>query len=69
MLWLALLNRLHTQVFRNRVSLARDDTCTVCHLVPESVLHILRDCGSAREVWLSLVLAPQVDFYTCDFET
>ncbi|CAN1175299.1 Putative ribonuclease H protein At1g65750 [Linum perenne] len=50
-LWLAIHEKIMTNTGRKRRNLTNDDSCSLCLNQPESVLHVLRDCEAAREVW------------------
>ncbi|CAN1833322.1 Putative ribonuclease H protein At1g65750 [Linum perenne] len=50
-LWLAVQEKLLTNKERCRRNMATSDSCELCHLSPESIVHVLRDCNFAREVW------------------
>ncbi|CAN1779457.1 Putative ribonuclease H protein At1g65750 [Linum perenne] len=50
-LWLAFQDKLLTNAQRLRRNLSSDATCSTCQDPNEDVLHIIRDCPAAREVW------------------
>ncbi|MFQ6628277.1 hypothetical protein Gotur_006784 [Gossypium turneri] len=52
---LLLKERLPTNVERCRRGLFGDLSCTLCGNVEESIIHVLRDCGNAREVWKQVI--------------
>ncbi|KAK9046574.1 hypothetical protein V6N11_052459 [Hibiscus sabdariffa] len=56
-LWLSFKGKLMTNAERYRRSLCPHPLCPCCESAPESVLHVLRDCRYAHEVW-SLLLTP-----------
>ncbi|CAA0840195.1 Polynucleotidyl transferase- ribonuclease H-like superfamily protein [Striga hermonthica] len=53
-LWLALRDRLFTNMEQVRRHMAEDDACDFCGQ-PEWTIHVLRDCERAHNVWLRLV--------------
>lgn len=50
-MWLAAKGRLLTNAQRVRRHLATSDLCPLCESHIETILHTLRDCNKAREVW------------------
>lgn len=52
--WLMAHGRLMTNMERWRRRIASDAYCARCQTEPEDVMHALRDCPRAREVWGSL---------------
>ncbi|PKI59520.1 hypothetical protein CRG98_020048 [Punica granatum] len=48
-------DRLLTNEFHLRTLIATSASCSVCLGQTESIIHVLRDCTLAREVWLRLV--------------
>ncbi|KAK6930866.1 Reverse transcriptase zinc-binding domain [Dillenia turbinata] len=50
-LWLAVNNRLMTNAERKRRHFSSDTNCPHCNGVEKTILHCLRDCIMAREVW------------------
>ncbi|KAK8568178.1 hypothetical protein V6N12_006738 [Hibiscus sabdariffa] len=54
-LWLTLKGRLMTNAERFRRSLCSHTICPCCQSTDESVLHVLRDCSHALEVWNRLI--------------
>ncbi|CAN1333062.1 Putative ribonuclease H protein At1g65750 [Linum perenne] len=50
-LWLAMQEKLLTNVERCRRHITTNDLCEHCRRSPESVTHVLRDCTFAAEVW------------------
>ncbi|CAN1784065.1 Putative ribonuclease H protein At1g65750 [Linum perenne] len=50
-LWLAFQDKLLTNAQRLRRNLSSDASCSLCLNPNEDVLHIIRDCPAAREVW------------------
>ncbi|CAN0876421.1 Putative ribonuclease H protein At1g65750 [Linum grandiflorum] len=50
-LWLASHNRILTNEERGRRHLTTQVGCSICPTVTESCLHVLRDCGFAKQVW------------------
>lgn len=53
-LWLAFQNRLPTNELRSKWTLSLAD-CLHCKQGVENQLHIFRDCGYARNIWLGLI--------------
>ncbi|KAL4361411.1 hypothetical protein GQ457_04G027310 [Hibiscus cannabinus] len=49
-LWLAVHDRLLTNVERKRCHLVYSDVCNLCHGRSETLLHVLRDCSMAQSV-------------------
>ncbi|KAF7826982.1 hypothetical protein G2W53_018146 [Senna tora] len=54
-MWLCVKDRVLTNVNRRRRNLSLSDLCPRCRVCSESVLHMVRDCNYARNVWLRLV--------------
>ncbi|CAN1178992.1 Putative ribonuclease H protein At1g65750 [Linum perenne] len=50
-LWLAFQDKLLTNNQRARRNLSTDASCATCQCPIEDVLHIIKDCRFAREVW------------------
>ncbi|CAN1824284.1 Putative ribonuclease H protein At1g65750 [Linum perenne] len=50
-LWLAIHEKIMTNTGRKRRNLTDDDSCAYCLTQAESVLHMLRDCEAAKEIW------------------
>ncbi|CAN0886785.1 Putative ribonuclease H protein At1g65750 [Linum grandiflorum] len=50
-LWMASHNRILTNEERGRRHLTTQVGCSICPTVTESCLHVLRDCGFAKQVW------------------
>ncbi|CAN1120508.1 Putative ribonuclease H protein At1g65750 [Linum perenne] len=50
-LWLAAQGKLLTNLERKRRHLTNGGNCPRCDLDEESILHVLRDCSYARQVW------------------
>lgn len=50
-IWTALQGRLLSNVERVRRGLAVDPSCPICGYHSKDILHILRDCTIAKEVW------------------
>ena len=59
-LWLAMHDRLLTNVERVRRRLTYTDICEKCHLENENTIHVLRDCPFATWIWMNKV--KQVDW-------
>lgn len=53
--WLVKHERVLCNVERKRRHLESNDSCAVCNGAPESIIHLLRDCPKAAEVWEKLV--------------
>ncbi|KAL4335710.1 hypothetical protein GQ457_07G012060 [Hibiscus cannabinus] len=58
-LWLALHRRLLTNVERERRHLTALVQCAVCFDSPEDMIHVLRDCMVARNLWSRLLTEAQ----------
>ncbi|XP_057747959.1 uncharacterized protein LOC130967155 [Arachis stenosperma] len=56
LIWLSLHNAIPTAEFRLGRGLALSSTCHRCQNSSESILHCLRECPSAKEVWTLLGL-------------
>ncbi|CAL1358444.1 unnamed protein product [Linum trigynum] len=54
-LWLATRGRLLTNSERKRRHLSNSDKCSNCEDEVESVVHVIRDCGLARQVWCDTI--------------
>ena len=54
-LWLAFHNKLLSNEVRLNRNLCADATCKACGDSLESLLHILRDCGATRDLWMSII--------------
>ncbi|MFQ6662329.1 hypothetical protein Gotur_030194 [Gossypium turneri] len=52
---LSIKHRLLTNVERLRRGLGIDTACGICGHNYENVLHVLRDCTTAREIWMQLI--------------
>ncbi|XP_028778230.1 uncharacterized protein LOC114734750 [Neltuma alba] len=61
-LWRAFNNRLPTNLWRSRWC-ADSAVCYYCHRGTEDILHVLRDCFYAKQLWLQLLNKR----YTSDF--
>lgn len=55
-LWLVRRGRLLTNGERARRGMSADAGCVLCGAVNESIMHVLRDCQFAQEVWVHLIL-------------
>ncbi|KAL4353703.1 hypothetical protein GQ457_06G025370 [Hibiscus cannabinus] len=67
-IWLALCDKLLSNVVRCRRGLSHDASCSACCDSEESLLHILRGCPLARAVWDVLPLGlNRSDFYTLPY--
>ncbi|MBA0770452.1 hypothetical protein Gotri_019086 [Gossypium trilobum] len=54
-IWLALKQRLLTQVERVIRGIGEEECCTVCKLASEDVIHVIRDCSMAKGVWSQII--------------
>lgn len=54
-LWQAVHDRLLTNEARARRGMSSDSTCPYCLNQPETLMHVLRDCEFALQVWSHLV--------------
>lgn len=45
---------------RAKRRMTNDESCTACENVQETVLHALRDCKVATDVWLKVISADSV---------
>ncbi|KAK9025335.1 hypothetical protein V6N11_038204 [Hibiscus sabdariffa] len=63
-LWLALHRRLLTNVERTRRHLTSMDHCECCLGGPEDVVHVLRDCFVARDVWSRVLPLAQLGIFS-----
>ncbi|CAA0818851.1 Polynucleotidyl transferase- ribonuclease H-like superfamily protein [Striga hermonthica] len=54
-LWLAAHEKLLTNVERRRRHISDSPICTLCSRYEESILHCLRDCTGARQIWRLLI--------------
>lgn len=57
-LWLAMQDRLMTNMLCFKRQMTHDASCTICSGVNETTAHILRDCKAAKLIWKE-VLTPQ----------
>lgn len=53
-LWKACSNTLATRENLHRRNITRNPLCPIYELEPETLGHILRRCGSTRDVWLEI---------------
>ncbi|CAL8995128.1 unnamed protein product [Prunus brigantina] len=58
--WLVLQGRILTNEQRARRQLTSDPSCSVCDGFSESIVHLLRDCPRANEVWRAVGLPSKV---------
>ncbi|GMJ02104.1 hypothetical protein HRI_003879600 [Hibiscus trionum] len=65
--WLAFKHKLVTNHERCRCFVSNQPLCPICHDTTETSLHVLRNCNTARAVWL-LVLPPSMvnNFFQSD---
>lgn len=56
-IWTALQGRLLNNAERVRRGFAVDSSCPVCGYHSEDILHILRDCTAAKDVWNQISLS------------
>ncbi|KAL6540841.1 hypothetical protein OROMI_024724 [Orobanche minor] len=54
-LWLAVQDRLLTNELRYKRNMAPNPYCGICQETNENVLHILRHCTAAKEIWRSIL--------------
>ncbi|KAL8151867.1 hypothetical protein V2J09_021675 [Rumex salicifolius] len=54
-LWMGVHGKLMTNAERFRRHFASSPACSICGRGDETLLHIFRDCGKARDVWRALV--------------
>ncbi|KAL4282284.1 hypothetical protein GQ457_03G032640 [Hibiscus cannabinus] len=52
--WLAYKQKLMTNSERCRRSIGSQSFCSICNLSEETTLHVLRDCATAKSVWMQL---------------
>ncbi|PRQ51455.1 putative ribonuclease H-like domain, reverse transcriptase zinc-binding domain-containing protein [Rosa chinensis] len=68
-MWMLCQGRILTNVERVKRRLASDPSCPICHEHPETLIHMLRDCPSAKNVWNGVVCldtiarSMQLDWY------
>ncbi|KAL4311250.1 hypothetical protein GQ457_01G038400 [Hibiscus cannabinus] len=53
--WLAYKQKLMTNSERCRRSIGSQPFCSICNLSEETTLHVLRDCATAKSVWMQLL--------------
>ncbi|KAE8721350.1 hypothetical protein F3Y22_tig00016212pilonHSYRG00084 [Hibiscus syriacus] len=51
-LWLAIRDRIPSNVNRCKRRIAHDPTCIACSAAEESSIHLLRDCHAVRKLWI-----------------
>ncbi|GMI82523.1 hypothetical protein HRI_001921600 [Hibiscus trionum] len=69
-LWLAAHERLLTNVERMRRHMASSPSCGICGDPIEDVVHAVRDCSKAKEVWRGLVPSAAIArFFTLPLQT
>jgi ribonuclease HI len=67
-LWLMLHGRLLTNALKSKMRLCHA-MCNFCSDIEESILHVMRDCPKAREVWRYLLPTSQTfHFYNANFQ-
>lgn len=54
-IWLVLHDRCWTAARRKRHNLQDDDSCVLCNQLPETAVHLLLACPTAREVWFRVL--------------
>ena len=54
-LWLAIQDKLLSNEVRVKRHMASDSSCACCGDETESLLHILRDCKEAKDLWIGIV--------------
>ncbi|OMP03175.1 reverse transcriptase [Corchorus capsularis] len=68
-LWLAWKNKIMNNANRMARGLTNDACCKMCGATIESMIHILRDCHVAKDVWLQLLgVGVNSLFFTCPEE-
>ncbi|KAK9032449.1 hypothetical protein V6N11_056713 [Hibiscus sabdariffa] len=68
-LWLALRQKLMTNLERQRRNLCNNVSCSRCSFA-ESTTHVLRDCAHARQIWDAVCSGTvSSSFYTADLHT
>ncbi|KAL7248212.1 hypothetical protein ACSBR2_003009 [Camellia fascicularis] len=55
-IWLALQQRLPTKDLLHSRNITLDSSCQLCGSSPETILHALRDCTSAKRFWDSIII-------------
>ncbi|CAJ2637065.1 unnamed protein product [Trifolium pratense] len=58
-MWMAAHERILTNYRRSRWGIGISPLCNICGAADETVIHVLRDCISATQVWLRLVPSNQ----------
>lgn len=64
LLWLIAHEALPTNDLRHKRGLASSSSCQRCSCSVEDILHVLRDCPHAREVWYSSGMTFASSFFT-----
>lgn len=67
--WLILQNSLPTNFFRTKRHISFDPFCCRCGLEDESIIHLLRDCSEAREIWSHINMYADTDFFAMNGDT
>lgn len=68
LLWQTRHNRLPTKDLMYRRKMADSPTCEVCHRAPETILHVLRDCGRVSRMWRMLTPSEEWQNFTQETE-
>ena len=53
-MWLVINDALLTNCARLKRNMTANDTCAICGSISETMLHTLRDCSKAKEMWKSI---------------
>ncbi|MCH94327.1 putative non-LTR retroelement reverse transcriptase, partial [Trifolium medium] len=65
-IWMMLHGRLLTNVMKNKMGLSHA-MCSFCRTVEETILHVMRDCPKANELWRGVIPGIyKVQFYMGD---
>ena len=68
-MWLAVQDRLMTNVERARRHLGSSEMCELCGVGRETTLHVLRDCWFAKRLWYNLLTNDNhTDFFSLGLE-
>ena len=53
-MWIVAHDALLTNAARVRRGMANDDKCILCDKLTKTMLHVLRDCDKAKDLWTSV---------------
>ena len=67
--WLILHEALPTNSLRYKRHLLDSATCNRCQIAGEDMVHCLRDCGSAKSLWLELGFGADTEFFMDDLHS